>query len=74
MASSLSNLVNNLVQAINRTKCKYGHDNKKKNTKRLELNTKIFINTKVFIHTNTWMLGKNLLKLYYLKNKIFTVT
>ena len=73
MASSLSNLANNLVQTIHRTKCKYGHDNKK-NIKRLELNTKMFINTKVFIHRNTWMLGKNLLKLYYLKNKIFTVT
>ena len=29
MASSLSNLVNNLSEGINRTKCKYGRDDKK---------------------------------------------
>ena len=29
MASSLSNLVNNLSKEINRIKCKYEHDNKR---------------------------------------------
>ena len=29
MASSLSNLVNNLSEEIHRIKCKYGHDDKK---------------------------------------------
>ena len=29
MASSLSNLVNNLSEEIHKTKCKYGHNNKK---------------------------------------------
>ena len=29
MASSLSNLVNNLAERIHKTKCKYGHDDKK---------------------------------------------
>ena len=29
MTSSLSNLVNNIAEKIHRTKCKYGHDNKK---------------------------------------------
>ena len=29
MASSLSNLLNNLSEGIHRNKCKYGHDNKK---------------------------------------------
>ena len=29
MASSLSDLVNNLAKRIHTTKCKYGHDNKK---------------------------------------------
>ena len=29
MASSLSNLVNNLSKGIHRIKCKFGHDNKK---------------------------------------------
>ena len=29
MASLLSNIVNNLAEGIYRTKCKYGHDNKK---------------------------------------------
>ena len=29
MASSLSNLVNNLSEGIHRIKCKYGHDDKK---------------------------------------------
>ena len=29
MASSLSNVVNNLSEEIHRIKCKYGHDDKK---------------------------------------------
>ena len=29
MASSLSNLVNNLFEGIHRIKCKFGHDDKK---------------------------------------------
>ena len=29
MASSLSNLVNNLSERIDKIKCKYGHDDKK---------------------------------------------
>ena len=29
MVSSLSNLVNNLSEVINKTKCKYRHDDKK---------------------------------------------
>ena len=29
VASSLSNLVNNLAEGINKIKCKYGHDDKK---------------------------------------------
>ena len=32
MGSSLSNLVNNLPEKIYRIKCKYGHDNKKRET------------------------------------------
>ena len=30
MASSLSNLANNLAEGIHQIKCKYGHDNKKR--------------------------------------------
>ena len=40
IASSLSNLVDNLVEGIHKTKSKHGHDNKK-NVKRVEFNTKI---------------------------------
>ena len=29
MASSLSNLVNNISEGVHRVKCKYGHDDKK---------------------------------------------
>ena len=29
MASSLSNLVNNLSERVHKSKCKYGHDDKK---------------------------------------------
>ena len=36
MASSLSNLVNNLSEGIHRVKCKYGHDDKKCVTCRIE--------------------------------------
>ena len=40
MASSLSNLVNNLSEGIHRIKCKFGH-NDKKNVKLVELNISI---------------------------------
>ena len=36
MASSLSNLVNNLFEGIHRIKCKYGHDDKKCETCRVK--------------------------------------
>ena len=36
MASSLSNLVNNLSEAIHRFKCKYGHDDEKCETCRFK--------------------------------------
>ena len=36
MASSLSNLVNNLSDGIDRIKCKYGHDDKKCKTCRIK--------------------------------------
>ena len=39
MASSLSNLFNNLAEGIYKIKCKFGHDDK--NVKFVELNTKI---------------------------------
>ena len=29
MSSSLSNLVANLAEVVHKSKCKYGHDNKK---------------------------------------------
>ena len=48
MASSLSNLVNNLSEGINRIKCNL--DTKKKNVKLVELNISIatvFLNTKI---------------------------
>ena len=32
MASSLSNMVNNLFEEIQRIKCEYGYDDKKKET------------------------------------------
>ena len=41
MESLVSNLVNNLIETIHKTKRKYGHDDKKKNVKLAELNTKI---------------------------------
>ena len=41
MASSLLNLAYNLAEVIHEINCKYGHDTKKKkNVKRVELNTK----------------------------------
>ena len=36
MASSLSNLVNNLSEVLHRIKCKLGHDNKKCETDRIK--------------------------------------
>ena len=36
MASSLSNLVNNLSEGIHKIKCKYGHGNKKSETCRIK--------------------------------------
>ena len=36
MASSLSNLVNNLSEGIHKIKCKYGHDDKKCETYRIK--------------------------------------
>ena len=36
MASSLSNLVNNLAEGIHIIKCKYGHDNKESKTCRIK--------------------------------------
>ena len=36
MASSLSNLVNNVSEGIHRTKCKFGHDDKKCKTCRIK--------------------------------------
>ena len=38
MASSLSNLVNNLADVIHKIKCKYGHDDKKCETVKLITN------------------------------------
>ena len=38
MASSLSNLINNLFEGICRVKCKYKHDDKKCETGRLKYN------------------------------------
>ena len=49
MASSLSNLVNNLSERIHKIKCKYGHDNTQ-NVKLAE--SKISIAT-VFLNTQT---------------------
>ena len=50
MASSLSNLVNNLAGGIHEIKCKYRHD---KNVKLVQWNTKI---TKAFLNTKTLMM------------------
>ena len=36
MVSSLSNLVNNLAEGIHKIKCKYGHDDKKCETSRIQ--------------------------------------
>ena len=49
MASSLSNLVNNLSEGIPKITCKYGHDNKK-NVTLVELYTNcatVFLNTQI---------------------------
>ena len=48
MASSLSNVVNNLSEEIHRIKCKYGHDDKK--VKLVEMNTSI---ATVFLNIQT---------------------
>ena len=48
MASSLSNLVNNLSERIHRIKCEFGYDDQ--NVKHIELNITIatvFLNTKI---------------------------
>ena len=51
MASSLSSIVDNPAKGIPKTKCKYGHDDKKCKTsdveskKRLQL---LFLNTQTF--------------------------
>ena len=123
MASSLSNLVNNLSDGIRKIKCKHRHEDKKcetcgikctycdcfheytnfkdalithkclrcnknyqhkfdKNLKELFLNEYKFSNNdnNKFILLlrkavmNIWMIGKNSMKLYYLKKKIVTVT
>ena len=47
MTRPLSNLVNNLAEAIHKTKCKYGHDDKKCE-KLVKLNIEI---TNVFLNT-----------------------
>ena len=45
MASSLSNLVNNLSKGIDRIKCKFGHDNKQCETFGIKLSTAtVFLN------------------------------
>ena len=49
MESSLSNLVNNLTEAIHKIKCKYGHDDKK-NVKLEKSKTKI---SSIFLYTQT---------------------
>ena len=48
MASSLSNLINNLSEEIHKINCKYGHDDK--NVKLVELNASVvavFLNTQI---------------------------
>ena len=46
MASSLSNLVNNLSEEIQKIKCKYGHDDKKREICGLNVNiATVFLNT-----------------------------
>ena len=55
MASSLSNLVNDLAKGIHKIKYKYEHDNKKCCCNLAELNTKIvsvFLNTKTLNTTS----------------------
>ena len=49
MESSLSNLVNNLTEAIHKIKCKYGHDDEK-NVKLAKLKAKI---SSIFLYTQT---------------------
>ena len=61
MASSLSNFVNNLSEAIHRIKCIY------------TIISLSYCCEKVFILKNTWMIGKNSMKHHYLKKKNFMV-
>ena len=48
MASSVSNLVNNLAEGIHKTKCKYGYDDKKCETCGNNINIETF-----FLNTQT---------------------
>ena len=64
MASSLSNLINNLSKGIQKVKCKYGHD-EKTNVKLAELNINIapsFLNTQtlkmIWQNTNAYVVTK----------------
>ena len=50
MASSLLNLANHLSEGIHRINCKYGHDDKKKKMKLVELNISI---ATVFLNMQT---------------------
>ena len=48
MASSISNLVNNLSEGIHSIKCKFAHDAKKCETGRIKLSTAtVFLNTQI---------------------------
>ena len=46
MTSSLSNLVNNFSEGINRMKCKLGHDDKKREDCGISIAT-VFLNTQI---------------------------
>ena len=55
MASSLSNLVNNLSEGIHRIKCKYGHDDNKCDTCGIKCKycvSIVFLNTLVLCNKN----------------------
>ena len=48
MARLLSNLVNNLAEGVHKIKCKYGHDNKKCETRGVNTNiVNAALNTKM---------------------------
>ena len=70
IASSLSNFANNLTQEIPRIKYKLIHTNFLTMIKA----TLFFCCKEVFILMNILMIGKNLMKYHYLKNKVSTVT